>query len=350
MKHIAGKFRQFAIGHQRRCVDDEWRKNFRVTLLARVNVEKEICQRAFEPRACSPIQRETRASNFYGAFQIQNPSCLTQFPVRFGREIEFRRRAPASDFDVAFRAATRGHRAVRDIRDGEHEVAQIIIKLRDFRVFKFDFFANLFHPRGQRAGVLTRLFKAADVLAAFVALRFQAFDGGDALAALGVDFAKSVEVEARVAILRHALNLVQMLAKIIQINHRSITIAKAYPTENTARTFICYSAPACRIASILLKSSPCELRQFSRWPFYLQLLPRSRSHRRKALRPPRKTRLHRYRRGNSISRSALFPWMPLMSTMFTTSCCAATAWRSHSPTACLAFSPRSMAAFPGLYS
>ena len=51
VKHVGGEFRQLTDAGQRSGVDQKRRKNFGVAVLARVHVQKEIRQSAFEPGA-----------------------------------------------------------------------------------------------------------------------------------------------------------------------------------------------------------------------------------------------------------------------------------------------------------
>ena len=69
------------------------------------------------------------------------------------------------------------------------------------------------------SGVLAGLLAARDFFAGFVARGFQALDRGDTLAALAIERAKSVEVDARTATRGHFLEFVQVLAKIVKVMH-----------------------------------------------------------------------------------------------------------------------------------
>ena len=65
MKHVRREFRQLADAGERRGVDDKRRQNFRVAVLARVHVEKEIRDGALEPRAQALVNGEPRSGNFH---------------------------------------------------------------------------------------------------------------------------------------------------------------------------------------------------------------------------------------------------------------------------------------------
>ena len=80
------------VGHSER------RQHFGIAVLARMHVEHEVDEGALQFGAHVPIEREARAGNFGGAFQVEDAQVLAQVPVGLGFEIERGRRAPAADF------------------------------------------------------------------------------------------------------------------------------------------------------------------------------------------------------------------------------------------------------------
>ena len=65
-------------------------------MLAGVQVEHEVGQRPLQPRSQVPVHGKARAGEFGGALQIEHAQLFAQFPVRLGREIEFRRLCPSA--------------------------------------------------------------------------------------------------------------------------------------------------------------------------------------------------------------------------------------------------------------
>jgi len=82
------------------------------------------CSRSFEAGAQVPIDGETGARDFGGAFEVKNAKRLTQVPVRLGSEIESRRRAPAADFDIVLGAVANRNAGIRKVRDAGEDVAK----------------------------------------------------------------------------------------------------------------------------------------------------------------------------------------------------------------------------------
>ena len=113
-------------------------------MLARVQVEHEVHQRAFELGSEIPIHRKPRACQLRSALQIENAQFLAQLPMRLGREIKMWRSSPASHFDVVGFAAADGHAVVGKVGNADENVAQPRVGFfRDFLGFG-DFLAQIF--------------------------------------------------------------------------------------------------------------------------------------------------------------------------------------------------------------
>src|SRR5262249_52094323 len=96
-------------------VDHEWRQDFRVAVVTRMNVEHEVDQGAFEQRADAPVNGKARTGDFGGTLQVQNAELGAKVPVRLGFEIELTRLAPAPDLDVVLLAFADGHGFVGNV-------------------------------------------------------------------------------------------------------------------------------------------------------------------------------------------------------------------------------------------
>ena len=93
-------------------------------MLARVQIEHEIRQRALQLRAQIPVNGEPRPGQLDRALQIEHAEFRPQIPMRLGSEIKFRRRAPAPHFDVLLRAVPHGNAGVRQVGNARQDVAQ----------------------------------------------------------------------------------------------------------------------------------------------------------------------------------------------------------------------------------
>ena len=189
-------------------------------MLARVHVEEKICKRTLEPRSPAFVNGEARAGDLCGRRQIQNARAFADFPVGLWREIEFGRRAPAADFHVVRGARADRHGGVRNIGNGKQQFALRGIQCGDALVGLLDELGDLLHFRDQRVGVLLFFLEACNLVAGFVALRLALLVGGDQLATLLVERAKSIQIERGMsALLRHFGEDVEVVSEIVEVMH-----------------------------------------------------------------------------------------------------------------------------------
>jgi hypothetical protein len=164
----------------------------------RVQIEHKVRKRAFEFGAKIPIDSEARARDLAGSFEVEDAKLFSEFPVRFGREIELGGRAPAADFDVALRVVAQGNGGVRDVGNARKDLAQAGVLLLGCFFEFLRFFTQGFGLFNLSRRVLAALFAAGDVLGGAVALSLQGLHLGDGLTALGVDFAEVLQNLGRV--------------------------------------------------------------------------------------------------------------------------------------------------------
>ena len=118
-EQILFELRQVARARQRRAIHHERRLDFAVAVLARVQIEHEIDQRAREPGAATEQHGKPCAGHARGAFEIKDPECRAQLPVRLRLEVHHRRRAPAPDFGIVRSRLPHRHGLVRKVRQRE---------------------------------------------------------------------------------------------------------------------------------------------------------------------------------------------------------------------------------------
>src|SRR6266481_1514611 len=117
-EEIGGELRQLARAGERRSVYQKGWKNFCVTVFARVNVEEEIRQGTLQASSPAFVNGEARAGNLRGGGKIEDACAFSDIPVRLWREIKFRRRTPAANFDIVSRARADRHGGVRNVGNG----------------------------------------------------------------------------------------------------------------------------------------------------------------------------------------------------------------------------------------
>ena len=101
-------------------VDQERRLDFAVAVLARVQIEHEVDERAREPRAGAAQHGEPRAGDLGGALEVDDAERRPEIPVRLRLEVERARLAVAPHFDVV-RGALADRHAARAAGSGSVE-------------------------------------------------------------------------------------------------------------------------------------------------------------------------------------------------------------------------------------
>src|SRR5438874_6826378 len=126
-------------------------------MLASVQVEHEVRERALEPRTQIPIDGEPRPRQLCRAIKIKHSELLAQFPVRLGLKVEFRRRAPAPELDVIFSSCADRNAVVRKVGNARQNVAQAGFKVACDLLFFLYLLAQLLGFVDLRGCVLSRL-------------------------------------------------------------------------------------------------------------------------------------------------------------------------------------------------
>src|SRR5439155_25244325 len=90
---MAGALQRGGVGHERRL-------DFTVRVLARVEIQHEVDQRAFQPGPGTAQDRKSRTGNSARALEIEDAERWTEVPMRLRCEIERRRLAAPPHFDV----------------------------------------------------------------------------------------------------------------------------------------------------------------------------------------------------------------------------------------------------------
>ena len=141
-----------------------------VAVLARLEVEHELRDRALEPRERPPHHGESRLGEPRGAIHVEQAEVAADFLVGFRLEVEPARCAPAPDLDVLLVALAGRHRWVREIRDLDEQRLDGLVDGLHLGVERLDAIAHLAHTRLLGAGILAGLARAPDGLGGRVAL------------------------------------------------------------------------------------------------------------------------------------------------------------------------------------
>src|SRR5690349_949713 len=100
LEQIGFKLRQLPGSEERTAIDDERRQCFEIAVFARLHVEHEVDERAFETCARAVQDRETRRCNLRSTFEIEYAECGAEIDVVLRLEREFRLCAPATSLSI----------------------------------------------------------------------------------------------------------------------------------------------------------------------------------------------------------------------------------------------------------
>src|SRR5581483_11368031 len=105
---LVEKFRE--LPHARHAIarNDIRRRNLGITVLAGVQVEQELNQRAFQPRAPVRVKQKAAARQLGAARKIHQLETLAKFDVRLRLESERRLVAPGADKRIVLGALADG--------------------------------------------------------------------------------------------------------------------------------------------------------------------------------------------------------------------------------------------------
>ncbi len=162
-------------------------------MLASVEVEHEVHQRSLQPRPQVPIDCEARSRNLRRALQIEHAELFAKLPVRLGREVEFRRGAPAAYLGVVCLALAHRNAVIGQVGNVGQKIAQLGIACGNALVCLGNLLLQPFLFLEVGGGVLLLLFKSLELPDQLVTPRLHGFRFGDGGAPLGVDLLKTLE-------------------------------------------------------------------------------------------------------------------------------------------------------------
>ena len=193
-------------------------------MLACVQIEHEIDERAREPRTRAEQQREAGARDLRRTLEVDDAECRPEVPVRSRGEVERGRIADATDFEVLGRVRANGHRCVRQVRHREQDVRPLLLDRLQLGIELLDALAALAVGFEDPAGVLSKSFQTCDFLPGGVLRPLEAFDVDDERAAALVERGQLGEEAARVeaTVLQGCSDAVRVVAQESRVDHAEI--------------------------------------------------------------------------------------------------------------------------------
>ena len=168
LEQVGFELGQLAGAGERGGVGEKGGLHLPVAVLARVQVEHEVDQRARQPRAGAAQHGKPRAGDPRTALEIENAQCRTEVPVRLRREVERPRLALPPDLEVVSGGAAVRHRRMREVRQRQDGGGALVfdavllhaelLDLRRARLVRFENLRRVFAlPFGLRDGIASRV-------------------------------------------------------------------------------------------------------------------------------------------------------------------------------------------------
>ena len=190
-----------------------------VAVLAGVQLEHEVGQRALEAGQRAPQHDEARLGHPGGALEIHQAERLADLLVRLGREGELSRPTPAAHFDVLVLGLARRHRRVGHVRDLEEEALHLAVHALELGLERLDPLAHLAHARLLVGRVLAAALGLADRLGGLVAQRLELLALTHEPSALGVQGEQRPDQLGASAVHEGALDRLGILADQSHVQH-----------------------------------------------------------------------------------------------------------------------------------
>ena len=189
-------------------------------MLAGVQVQHELRQRALQRSQRAAQQAEAGTGDLGGRFEIQSTQRLAQVHVIARREVEGRRRAPAAHLDVVVLAAPGRHAVVRQVGDFQAIGVKLVLHGLQARFELRQPLADATHLRQQRGGILTAPLGLADGLGHAIALGLQVLGFGLRSLATGFERRQARQVERKATRGQTRRHRLRFTAQQLRVEHR----------------------------------------------------------------------------------------------------------------------------------
>src|SRR5712691_1553684 len=216
---VGGEFRELASAGEGGGVHQEGRQDFRVAVLAGVDIEEEIREGALKAGSPAFVNGKARTRDFRCSLQIQDPRARSNLPVRLRLKIKFRCHTPAPHLDILRRAVPDRYAGVRKIRNLEKHDFLLLCQFDGSEALDLDWLREGLHLSDERICIQIFFLEPSNLFAGLVPSRSERLRLRYELAAFLVERAKCVQVERGTAVLRHFRENIQMVPKVIQVMH-----------------------------------------------------------------------------------------------------------------------------------
>ena len=231
-----------ALHHLR--VDQQRHVAFDVAVLAGVQVEHELRQRAVQARDAAAQHGEARAGQFRTSLAVEPTVARAQFHVVAHRKIERARRAPAVLLDVTRLVRALGHIGSRQIGDAERDFRHLCLDVGQPLLVGLEAIAQAGHLGHQRRGVLAFRLGLPDGLGTRIAQVLQLLCPSLHLLALGFERGEFGGVERKAAPRELRGDGIELRAQLCGIKHGISKAGSAKDAKEGAGFVVASAVPS----------------------------------------------------------------------------------------------------------
>ena len=192
-----------------------------------MGIQEKADDGAFQPRAQAFVEVETRTGHLGSGFGVQNTELRAQIPVCLRLKIKLGRLAPMAHILIFLVILAIGHTFVRNIRDGQHNVALLGFQRADLHIQYLYLIRQLLHFLHDRGDIAALFLDLRNLLARLVLLRFQRIRLAAQLAALGVDRENTIHlgIHILVAAAHRSLDAIRFGTNNFNIQHDKFSLS-----------------------------------------------------------------------------------------------------------------------------
>ncbi len=220
VEQIGAELGQLTRADQGLGVHQHGRIGLQVAVLARVQIDHELGERAVQPRERSLEHDETAPGELAGESKVHRLAGRAQIHVILGLEFEPGRLAPAALLAVVGLVRALGHALVGQIGNAERDALDFILHTLQARFVRFQLVAQARDLCDQRRDVLTTGLGLADGFRSRVALILQLLGAHLQLLALTLQRRDALGGQIEAAPAQPRRGLVEIPAKKIRVEHR----------------------------------------------------------------------------------------------------------------------------------
>jgi len=221
LEQVLLELRQLAGAVERGAVDQEGRLDLGVAVLAGVQRQHEVDQRAFQLGAGAEQHGEAGAGDLGGALEVDDAELRAQIPVRLRLEVERPRLAPRPHDDVVGGAPPDRHRRVGQIGQPGHQAGALLLDAVELDFELLDLLAAQFVGLEDRPGVEALALGPRHFVRGGVLLALEPFELRDQAAAVRLEAGELFELgrDVETAIDKTCTHRLEIVANVGGIQH-----------------------------------------------------------------------------------------------------------------------------------